>query len=103
MSVIQERDNAYAAVTQVDGAVSETEQRRLEQQAEVYSRLAAWTLKALGLAQGHRILEVAVAAGRCCWPRPHESVRPVKLWASIVIRSWSRPRKLVLLSYPGST
>ena len=48
MSVIQEPDNAYAAVTQVDGAVSETEQRRLEQQAEVYSQLAGWTLDALG-------------------------------------------------------
>ena len=53
MSVIQERDNAYAAVTQADGAVSEAEQRRLEQQAEVYSRLAGWTLDALGLAPGH--------------------------------------------------
>jgi len=40
MSVIQESNNAYAAVTHVDGAVSETEQRRLEQQAEVYRRLA---------------------------------------------------------------
>ena len=58
MSVIQESNNAYAAVTQVDGAVSDTEQRRLEQQAEVYSRLAGWTLDALGLAPGHRVLEV---------------------------------------------
>src|SRR5438105_853826 len=56
MSVIQESNNAYAAVTQVDGAVSETEQRRLEQQAEVYSRLAGWTLDALGLGPGHRVL-----------------------------------------------
>ena len=52
MSVIQEPDNGYAAVTQLDGAVSETEQRRLEQQAEsIVGSLA--TLDALGLALGH--------------------------------------------------
>ena len=56
MSAIQECGNAYAAVTQVDGAIGETEHRRLEQQAEVYSRLAGWTLDALGLAPGHRVL-----------------------------------------------
>jgi hypothetical protein len=55
MSVIQESKNAYAAVTQVDGAVSETEQRRLEQQAEVYSLLGGWTLDALGLTPGHAL------------------------------------------------
>jgi len=44
-----------------------------------------------------------VAAGRCWRPQPHESVRPVGLWASIVIRGWSKPRKLVLPTYPGST
>jgi len=103
MSVIQERDNAYAAVTQVDGAVSETEQRRLAQKAEVYSRLACWTLDTLGLEPGHPFWRWAAAAGRCSRPRPHESVRPVGLWASIMIRGWSKPRKLVLLTYPAST
>ena len=103
MSVIQERDNAYAAVTQVGGAVSETEQRRLEQQAEVYSRLAGWTLDALGFAPGTAFWRWAVAAGRCSRLRPHESVRPVGLWASMVIRGWSKPRKDVLRTYPGST
>ena len=63
MSVIQERDNAYAAVTQADGAVSEAEQRRLEQQAEVYDRLAGWTLDALVLAPGLRVLEVDCGGG----------------------------------------
>src|SRR5437588_2131430 len=52
MSAIQECGNAYAAVTQVDVAIGETEQRRLEQQAEsIVGSLA--TLDALGLALGH--------------------------------------------------
>ena len=52
MSVRQKDANAYAAVAQLDGAVSEVEQRRLEQKGEVYRRLANWTLDALGLASG---------------------------------------------------
>jgi len=35
MSVRHTHANAYAAIAQLDGAVSEVEQRRLEQQGEV--------------------------------------------------------------------
>ena len=58
MSVRQKHANAYAAVAQLDGAVSKVAQRRLEQQGEVYRRLANWTLDPIGLASGQRVLEV---------------------------------------------
>ena len=42
MSVIQEPANAYAAITQVDGAVSETEQRRRREQRSRQDELVHW-------------------------------------------------------------
>ena len=102
MSVRQKHANAYAAVAQPDGAVSEVEQRRLEQQGEVYRRLANWTLDPIASRPGSASWRWGAAVGRCSWLPPRGWVRPVGSLVSTVIGVGSKPRKPTLLTYPGS-
>ena len=55
------RGNSYAAA--FSGGTTVAERRRLDLQAEMYGRLSAWTLDALGLGPGHRVADVGCGSG----------------------------------------
>jgi ubiquinone/menaquinone biosynthesis C-methylase UbiE len=53
--------DAYAAA--FPGGTTDIERRRLDLQAEMYGRLSAWTLDALGVAPGHRVADLGCGSG----------------------------------------
>jgi len=53
--------DAYAPA--FPGGITEAERRRLDLQAELYGRLSAWTLDALGLGPGQRAADLGCGSG----------------------------------------
>ena len=51
----------YAAAFR--GGITEAERQRLDLQAELYGRLSAWTLDALGLGPGQRVADLGCGSG----------------------------------------
>jgi ubiquinone/menaquinone biosynthesis C-methylase UbiE len=56
--------NTYAAEWQADGSVSHAEAERLDRQARLFDPLARWTLDALELHPGQKVLELGCGGGQ---------------------------------------